>query len=331
MLMGARPPASHLGRPWFVCHIAPGSPIISESLQSPSAEVADNTWGTGYAGGSADSNNTIQGQIGDNQFSARKANAVRAYYEWMPIRQTDTDDKLRIWRSFSLGKLGSMIMLDTRSYDRSVTDLYYNTDEIRSAAWDEDRTMTGSKQENWFFDELKKVSTNDKIWSLVMQQTVFASVNYTVATAGCVVRHPASPCVFAIADGDPSLLNTARTTSTSMTGMDIARSATRFSSSLRRRRSTTSSSFLEILTRPCVLYLPLPRSKNRSAESRCSRSSQWVSDLKRENSTIYNATTGEGSLGVEFAGSAVSSPSSFGYGPKFTDGTCALSHLRSGL
>lgn len=54
-------------------------------------EVADNTW----AHGSADSNDTIQGQIGDFQFSARKANAVRAYYEWMPIRQVDTDDKLR--------------------------------------------------------------------------------------------------------------------------------------------------------------------------------------------------------------------------------------------
>lgn len=41
-------------------------------------------------------------------FSQRKANAVRAYFEWMPIRQVDTDDKLRIWRSFKLGKLADM-------------------------------------------------------------------------------------------------------------------------------------------------------------------------------------------------------------------------------
>jgi alkaline phosphatase D len=41
-------------------------------------EVADNTW----KWGSADSNNTLQGQVGDYEFSERKANAVRAYYEW---------------------------------------------------------------------------------------------------------------------------------------------------------------------------------------------------------------------------------------------------------
>ena len=43
----------------------------------------------------------------------------------------------------------------------------------------------------------------------------------------------------------------------------------------------------------------------------------WVSDLRRDNQTDYDAASGYGSLGVEFAGSAVSSPSSFGYGPTF--------------
>ena len=53
----------------------------------------------------------------------RKAHAVRAYFEWMPIRQVDMDDNLRIWRSFSIGSLLDLIMLDTRSYDRSITTL----------------------------------------------------------------------------------------------------------------------------------------------------------------------------------------------------------------
>ena len=75
-------------------------------------------------------------------------NAVRAYFEWMPIRQVDMDDNLRIWRSFSLGKLVDLvsvysfandtfqlpgmtlmvpkIMLDTRNYDRSITTLNWN-------------------------------------------------------------------------------------------------------------------------------------------------------------------------------------------------------------
>lgn len=58
-------------------------------------------------------------------FDARKANAVRAYFEWMPLRQVEMDDNLRIWRSFSIGNLFDLIMLDTRQYDRSITDLYW--------------------------------------------------------------------------------------------------------------------------------------------------------------------------------------------------------------
>ena len=53
----------------------------------------------------------------------RKMHAVRAYFEWMPLRQVDMDDNLRIWRNFKLGKLLDLTMLDTRNYDRSITDL----------------------------------------------------------------------------------------------------------------------------------------------------------------------------------------------------------------
>jgi alkaline phosphatase D len=54
----------------------------------------------------------------------RKMNAVRAYFEWMPIRQVDMDDGLRIWRTFGIGSLFDLIMIDTRQYDRDITDLY---------------------------------------------------------------------------------------------------------------------------------------------------------------------------------------------------------------
>lgn len=59
---------------------------------------------------------------------------MRAYFEWIPIRYdylntvadlsvTDMDDGLRVWRSFQMGKLLDLIMLDTRNYDRSITDI----------------------------------------------------------------------------------------------------------------------------------------------------------------------------------------------------------------
>jgi alkaline phosphatase D len=87
-------------------------------------EVSNN----GYRDGSSGLNNTEESFIEDGGVSVdqRKMNAVRAYFEWMPIRQVDMDNNLRIWRSFSLGKLVDLIMLDTRNYDRSITTLNWN-------------------------------------------------------------------------------------------------------------------------------------------------------------------------------------------------------------
>lgn len=62
-------------------------------------------------------------KFGGISFDQRKMNAVRAYFEWMPLRQVDMDDNLRIWRNFKLGKLLDLVMLDTRGYDRSITRL----------------------------------------------------------------------------------------------------------------------------------------------------------------------------------------------------------------
>lgn len=33
------------------------------------------------------------------------------------------DDGLRIWRNFQMGNLFDLIMIDTRNYDRSITDI----------------------------------------------------------------------------------------------------------------------------------------------------------------------------------------------------------------
>jgi alkaline phosphatase D len=45
-------------------------------------EVADNTW----KAGSVDSNDTIAGSTQGIGFTERKANAVKTYFEWLPIR-----------------------------------------------------------------------------------------------------------------------------------------------------------------------------------------------------------------------------------------------------
>ena len=111
-------------------------------------EFADNEYVQGTpdgvpGGGSADSNNTASGYVNGLPFSQRRANAIRAYFEWIvryrslplmpkltsyslfgrlsavrgtrldrPRSQQTTDGRARIWRSFSIGTLGDMIFLD---------------------------------------------------------------------------------------------------------------------------------------------------------------------------------------------------------------------------
>ena len=60
----------------------------------------------------------------------------------MPLRQVDMDEKLRIWRNFSIGNLIDLVMPDTRAYDRSITDLYWNLEYMYKIYNDENRSVS---------------------------------------------------------------------------------------------------------------------------------------------------------------------------------------------
>ncbi|KAK0741792.1 PhoD-like phosphatase-domain-containing protein [Apiosordaria backusii] len=139
-------------------------------------EVADNS----YKDGSKNSNG--------EEFRLRKQAAVRSYFEWMPIRQVSMDDSLRIWRSFSLGDLFDLIMLDTRQYNRDVTVLGGslggliggNKKEVKEQADWVNRTIMGFNQEAWFYDQLKQSSDRQARWRLVGNQVIFSRVTIGV-------------------------------------------------------------------------------------------------------------------------------------------------------
>ncbi|KAJ9644126.1 hypothetical protein H2199_003994 [Coniosporium tulheliwenetii] len=140
-------------------------------------EVANNA----YRDGSSRLNNTEESFITRGRVSVdqRKMNAVRAYFEWMPIRQVDMDDNLRIWRSFSMGKLFDLIMLDTRNYDRSITTLGWNNNYIDEISNDAGRTLMGSHQENWFYNSLSRSAQRGAVWRIIGNQIIFSRVNVT--------------------------------------------------------------------------------------------------------------------------------------------------------
>lgn len=71
-------------------------------------ELANDSWKDGAENHSAD----------EGDFQIRMGSARQAYHEWMPIRTSSMGDQGAIFRSFKLGNLADLIMLDTRLHGR---------------------------------------------------------------------------------------------------------------------------------------------------------------------------------------------------------------------
>jgi alkaline phosphatase D len=135
-------------------------------------EVANNAYKDGAANHQPDS---------EGDWQERKASAMQAYFEWMPVRPAAPGDDARIYRSFAFGDLFDLVLLDTRFAGRDA-HAAGNCDEsgIESPA----RSLLGSEQEQWFFDALRASSARGARWRLVGQQVMLAQLSD--AAKGCV-------------------------------------------------------------------------------------------------------------------------------------------------
>ena len=124
-------------------------------------EITNDTWKEGAQNHSDN----------EGSFEDRRNNAVKAYYEWMPIRDKKERDK--IWRSFSVGNLINLMMLDTRLYGREkqleISD-YINDNKLDKEKYAEDlnkpRDLLGKEQFNW----VKRNVSKKYRWSVIGQQ-----------------------------------------------------------------------------------------------------------------------------------------------------------------
>ncbi|WP_130342204.1 alkaline phosphatase D family protein [Herbihabitans rhizosphaerae] len=91
----------------------------------------------------------------EGPWAVRKANALQAYFEWMPVR----NDGDKIYRRLRFGDLAELSMLDLRQY-RSLQ--VSNTDG--GAIDDPNRTIAGREQLDWLIDGI--VSSGAR-WKLV--------------------------------------------------------------------------------------------------------------------------------------------------------------------
>ncbi len=116
-------------------------------------EVANDAWT-----GGAENHNP-----GEGDWFVRKAAAIQAYYEWMPIREG------RMYRTLSWGTLADLILLDTRLEGRD-QQVSQPADPARN---DPQRTLLGAPQEDWFLERLNRSQAD---WRLVGQQVMFGQL-----------------------------------------------------------------------------------------------------------------------------------------------------------
>lgn len=117
-------------------------------------ETANNSW---YGGaGNHDA--------GEGNWFNRKAEAIKAYYEWMPLRMPDPAvDTQRIYRKFRYGDLLELHMLDTRLQGRE--------EQGFSNANTPGRTILGADQFDWLCHNM---DTSTAQWQIIGQQVMIA-------------------------------------------------------------------------------------------------------------------------------------------------------------
>lgn len=125
-------------------------------------EFANDTWRGG-------AENHTEGKEGS--WKDRSAAAIRAYYEWMPIREPDSrwftsNDREKAYRRFRFGNLMDLNILDTRFVGRSKhIDKFDGTAELL-----DDRSLLGFEQESWLETNLAQAQQQGVTWKLLGQQ-----------------------------------------------------------------------------------------------------------------------------------------------------------------
>ncbi|MCG8441035.1 MAG: alkaline phosphatase D family protein, partial [Caulobacterales bacterium] len=142
----------------------------------------------------------------EGDWSARKTAAIRAYFEWMPIREpTPGRARSAIWRSFEIGDLATLIMLETRLTARSPgieldaapipADADPADPDARAAmavfladvVGDPGRQMLGAEQEAFVADALARSTAAGKPWQVLGNQVLLGRVtspNYVKSLPG---------------------------------------------------------------------------------------------------------------------------------------------------
>lgn len=118
-------------------------------------------------------------------FAARKAAALQAWYEHMPVRRASGPGSVgRYFRRFEFGSLLRMHVLDTRSYRSNQLCEARGNDPICQGRDDPARTMLGAEQEAWLAAGMRQGPR----WHFLAQQVLMLPFDVRPDGADAPVR-----------------------------------------------------------------------------------------------------------------------------------------------
>jgi alkaline phosphatase D len=135
-------------------------------------ELANDAWRDGAQ------NHGDRKDVDEGAWEARREAAIRAWFEWQPVRGEPAGGRTQIYRDYRYGDLLRLIMLDTRIYGRDPQPDISSTDGTRSsilaALNDGKRQMLGRRQQRWLRKQLKKRGTT---WQALGQQVLLSPLD----------------------------------------------------------------------------------------------------------------------------------------------------------
>ena len=123
----------------------------------------------------------------EGDFAVRKAAALKAYYEWMPIREAGQGAlKEAINRSFHFGDLASLHMVETRLLARveqmefanipKTADGRPDLDAFEAQRQDPSRDLLGEPQRRWLGEAMRQSKAAGRPWQILGNQVIMARV-----------------------------------------------------------------------------------------------------------------------------------------------------------
>lgn len=134
-------------------------------------DVADNAWRHGAKEHDEDEH---------GPWEERLAAAAQARQEWVPARLRDPDDRLAMWRSFEIGDLAELVVLDTRIPGR---DEQAGDRPEAKPLRDPARSLLGAAQRRWAHERIRDASRS---WCVLASQVTVSPLKLPIPAGRAV-------------------------------------------------------------------------------------------------------------------------------------------------